>query len=79
MSVIDVKQPVSGQAKPAVSVLDNIEIAPATPIECAEEGANRKWEEAIANTTEEEFDWLEKKFLEDEAKYGTMPLDFTGK
>lgn len=41
--------------------------------------ADLKWQEAFTNTTEEEFDWLEKMFTEEEEKNGTIPLDFTGK
>lgn len=57
----------------------NNDVASAALMECTEEEADRKWKEAFANTTEEEFDRLEKMFLEEEEKYGTMPLDFTGK
>ena len=41
--------------------------------------ADLKWQEAFANTTEEEFDWVEKMFTEEEEKNGIIPLDFTGK
>ena len=41
------------------------------------EKANRRWDRAFANTTEEQFDWLEQMFAKEEAKYGLLPLDFT--
>ena len=40
--------------------------------------ADCKWKEAFANTTEEEFERLEKMLMEEE-KYELMPLDFTGR
>lgn len=44
-----------------------------------EEEGDQKWKEAFANTTPNEFDWLEKMFMEEEEKYGTTPLDFAGR
>ena len=39
---------------------------------------DRRWEEALASTTPEQWERLESMFREDEAE-GTMPLDFTGR
>ena len=49
---------------------------PAIPLPNDEKEADRKWKEAFANTTEEELDCLEQRFMEEEAKNGTTPLDF---
>lgn len=45
------------------------------PLESVEQEADRKWKEAFENTTEEEFIWLEKKFVEEEKKQGVTPID----
>jgi shikimate 5-dehydrogenase len=40
---------------------------------------DRLWDEILANTTDEEFLRLEEMMMDDERRYGTMPLDFTGR
>ena len=40
---------------------------------------DRAWDEAFANTTDEEFERLEEMLMEDERRFGTMPLDFAGR
>ena len=69
---------------PASATLPRLgEYAPAASTVAAEQAPNRigtssadrVWDEAFANTTDEQFARLEQLFIENELKYGTELLD----